>query len=186
MGKSTSIMFLFLSIIKRELSTSFFVLRHQNKMESQKKKGHLLDQTRALFFIKMFPIIYGQRSFSLAHNLLSDYSLEYQVSRLQWMFFLPSIQICQQVAILNLKSLGVSHLSMCIIKTGKNFDPKALRCVFVGYSSTQKGYKCFHPPSKKIFVSRDVTFHQEESYFTKPYLQGRNFRENVSIFLVLS
>ena len=29
-------------------------------------------------------------------------------------------------------------------------DPKALKCVFVGYSSTQKGYKCYHPPSKKI------------------------------------
>ena len=25
-------------------------------------------------------------------------------------------------------------------------DPRALKCVFVGYSSTQKGYKCYHPP----------------------------------------
>ncbi|KAI5335133.1 hypothetical protein L3X38_025266 [Prunus dulcis] len=26
-------------------------------------------------------------------------------------------------------------------------DPCALRCVFIGYSTTQKGYKCYHPPS---------------------------------------
>ena len=25
-------------------------------------------------------------------------------------------------------------------------DPRALKCIFVGYSSTQKEYKCFHPP----------------------------------------
>ena len=31
-------------------------------------------------------------------------------------------------------------------------DPRALKCVFVGYSSTQKGYKCCHPPSKKLYV----------------------------------
>ena len=51
-------------------------------------------------------------------------------------------------------------------------DPRALRCVFAGYSSTQKGYKCYHPPSKKFFVSRDVTFNGQETYFTKPYLPG--------------
>ena len=35
----------------------------------------------------------------------------------------------------------------------------------MGYSSTQKGYKCYHPPSKKFFVSADVTFSESESYF---------------------
>ena len=53
-------------------------------------------------------------------------------------------------------------------------DPRALKCVFVGYSSTQKGYKCYHPPSKRFYVSVDVTFHEQESYFTIPYLQGEN------------
>ncbi|KAI5345912.1 hypothetical protein L3X38_013789 [Prunus dulcis] len=28
-------------------------------------------------------------------------------------------------------------------------DPCALRCVFIGYSSTQKGYKCYHPHTQK-------------------------------------
>ena len=53
-------------------------------------------------------------------------------------------------------------------------DPRALKCVFVGYSSTQKRYKCYHPPAKKFYVSMDVTFNEQEPYFTTPYLQGEN------------
>ena len=53
-------------------------------------------------------------------------------------------------------------------------DPWALKCFFVGYSSTHKGYKCYHPPSKRFYVSVDVTFHEQKSYFTIPYLQGEN------------
>ena len=62
------------------------------------------------------------------------------------------------------------------IKDAGKLDPRALRCVFIGYSPTQKGYKCFHPPSRKYFVSMDVTFRETESYFssTPSSLQGEN------------
>jgi hypothetical protein len=48
-------------------------------------------------------------------------------------------------------------------------DPQAVKCVFVGYSSTQKGYKCWDPVGKKLFVSMDVTFRESEPYYTKPW-----------------
>jgi hypothetical protein len=46
-------------------------------------------------------------------------------------------------------------------------DPRARKCLFVGYSSTQKGYKCYHPHSGKLFVSMDVTFLKQEAYFLR-------------------
>ncbi len=51
-------------------------------------------------------------------------------------------------------------LNMCFIhKTNiEKLEHRALKCVFIGYSSTQKGYKCYHPPTIKYFVSIDVTF----------------------------
>ena len=37
-------------------------------------------------------------------------------------------------------------------------DPRALKCVVIGYSSSQKGYTCYHLPSQRVFVSHDVIF----------------------------
>ena len=51
----------------------------------------------------------------------------------------------------------------------EKLDPQAVKCVFVGYSSTQKGYKCWDPVGKKLFVSMDVTFREFEPYYTKPW-----------------
>ncbi|CAL8113480.1 unnamed protein product [Prunus armeniaca] len=47
-------------------------------------------------------------------------------------------------------------------------DPCALRCVFIGYSSTHKGYKCYHPLTQKVYVTLDVTFHEEVPYYVSP------------------
>ena len=46
----------------------------------------------------------------------------------------------------------------------RKLDPRGLRCIFVGYSSTQKGYRCYHPPSRKFFVSASVVFNEDEMY----------------------
>ena len=51
-------------------------------------------------------------------------------------------------------------------------DLRSLKCVFVGYSSNQKGYKCYHPPTRKLYVSTGVTFVENKPYFSTPYLQG--------------
>ncbi|MFS7989993.1 putative RNA-directed DNA polymerase [Helianthus anomalus] len=37
-------------------------------------------------------------------------------------------------------------------------DPRAIRCVFVGYSRVQKGYRCYSPSLRRYFTSADVTF----------------------------
>jgi hypothetical protein len=41
-----------------------------------------------------------------------------------------------------------------------------VKCVFVGYSATQKGYVCWSPIERRLFVSMDVTFRELEPYYS--------------------
>jgi hypothetical protein len=42
-----------------------------------------------------------------------------------------------------------------------------VKIVFVGYSVIQKGYICWSPVEKRLFVSMDVHFREFESYYTE-------------------
>lgn len=44
-------------------------------------------------------------------------------------------------------------------------DARALKCVFIGYGTHQKRYKCYHPPTQKYFVTMNVTFYEDTCYF---------------------
>lgn len=48
--------------------------------------------------------------------------------------------------------------------------------MFIEYSPTQKGYKYYHPPFKKYFVSRGATFGETKPYFnvTQSPIQGES------------
>jgi hypothetical protein len=45
-------------------------------------------------------------------------------------------------------------------------DPKAEKCIFIGYSSEQKGYRCFNPSTRKLQVSKDVVFDEMASWYS--------------------
>ncbi|KAK3041977.1 hypothetical protein RJ639_002285 [Escallonia herrerae] len=53
-------------------------------------------------------------------------------------------------------------------------DPKAVKCVFIGYSSSKKGYKCYSPEKKKVYNTMDVTFFENQSFYPKTSIQGEN------------
>ena len=42
---------------------------------------------------------------------------------------------------------------------------KSLKCIFLGYSRLQKGYKCFSTDLKRYLVSPDVTFFKSTLFF---------------------
>lgn len=55
-------------------------------------------------------------------------------------------------------------------------DPRALKCVFIRYSFTQKSYNYYNQSTKKVFISLDVTFF-ENNLISKNLIF---MRENVS------
>ena len=64
-------------------------------------------------------------------------------------------------------------------------DPKAVKCIFVGYPSSQKGYKCYVPGDKGLlFVTMDVSLHGDIPFFSsvsKELLPEGSAQENVPL-----
>ena len=44
-------------------------------------------------------------------------------------------------------------------------EVKIVKGMFIGYSHTQKGYKCYIPDSRRVMVSRDVKFVESKGYY---------------------
>ena len=57
----------------------------------------------------------------------------------------------------NLRIFGC--LAYAHVNHGK-LNPRAMKCIFVGYPDEVKGYRLFCPETKKIINSRDVTFNE--------------------------
>ena len=47
-------------------------------------------------------------------------------------------------------------------------SPKSAICVFLGYGEGQKGYRCYDPVTKKLYVSRHVVFLEHIPFFSIP------------------
>ncbi|MCO5591502.1 hypothetical protein L7F22_045486 [Adiantum nelumboides] len=60
-------------------------------------------------------------------------------------------------------------------------DDKAVKCIFVGYSSGSKGYRLYNPATNKIFESRDVIFAETTAQpmvaFDVPHMQTQDVFE---------
>ncbi|WVZ25126.1 hypothetical protein V8G54_003670 [Vigna mungo] len=69
---------------------------------------------------------------------------------------------------------------------GEALEERTIKCVFVGYGTTQKGYRAYHQPSKKFYISMDVTFNEHEFFYVDSPLQGGNesevYNHDVSMF----
>ena len=156
----------------------------QNEV-AERKNGHLLEKTRALLFQKNMPKVFlGEGVLTATHliNRLPSRVLGFKSPMDVLSTFYPTLTTTN-----NFVPLVFGYVSFVHVhgpNRGK-LDPRALKCVFVSYSFTQKGYKCYHPSSKWFYVSMDVTFNEHASYFSHPSLPGENsIREDKESFLL--
>jgi len=59
-----------------------------------------------------------------------------------------------------LEDIWVNYLCSCPKATRSKLDDKVEKNIFIGYK--HGGYKLYNPMTKKVIVSRDVTFAEDE------------------------
>ncbi|KAM1209105.1 hypothetical protein ACFX2J_014684 [Malus domestica] len=128
------------------------------------KNRHILETTQALLIgahvphaywvdAVMYSVYLLNRMPSQVHNfrtpmeVLTDY-----VTLPSSLQLSPCIFGC--VAYVHLHKNQRSKLDMCVV-----------RCVFLGFNSQQKGYRCYHPSTKHFYVTMDVTFSETDMFF---------------------
>ncbi|KAL0536094.1 hypothetical protein IC582_025026 [Cucumis melo] len=144
---------------------------------AERKNRHLVEVARSLMLSTSLPsYLWGDAILTAAHliNRMPSRILHLQTPLDCLKESYPSTRHVSEVP------LRVFGCTAYVHNFGPNqtkFTPQAQACVFVGYPLDQRGYKCFHPPSRKYFVTMDITFCENRPYFPVSHLQGEGVSE---------
>ena len=116
---------------------------------AKRKNGHLPAITRALLFQKNAPKNYWGEVLTTAHfiNILPSQVLDHKTPMQLFSKFFLNFKTINHLTLRIFDCVSFIHIDS---HHRGEFDPQALKCIFVQYSSTLKGYKSYHPPTKQI------------------------------------
>jgi transposase InsO family protein len=144
---------------------------------AERKNRHLLEVVRAILIEANMPLSYWGEALAFAVysiNRTPSRSIEYQTP----LKALSDVSIAPSVPNLPLRIFGCVVFVHLHKHQRSKLAPRALRCVFLGYAMHKKGYRCYHPPTQRMFITIDVVFHEELMYFSpKAELQGKYQKE---------
>lgn len=161
-------------------SLNIHVLAQQNG-RAERKHRHILDTVRTLLISAKVPEhFWGEAVFTAVYTInrlptlvLGNKSPYEQLYGISPAFELLKVWGC--VAFVHLQSHEFTKL-----------NPRSRLCCFLGYGIEHKGYRCWDPISKRLRISRHVTFWEHEMFsslsdFQVPYVSSSPFFTDVSL-----
>ena len=145
----------------------------------ERKNRTLLEITRAMMIESCAPAYYWPEAISTANyltNCLPTKSLHFST---------PLATLNKYTNVPTIHSLP-PRVFGCVVyvhlpKRERNkLEPRAVKCVFVGYGTTQKGYRCFNPVTKRLCTTMDCDFVEIEFYYHHLQSQGESPSEDLS------
>lgn len=131
------------------------VKRPQQNTRAERKYRHVLEMSRTRRFQAALPLIYwGDCVMTIAYviNRLTVLDLKNKTHYEVLYKKIPEYK--------HLKVTGCLAFACNLEHSTQKFNPRGVRCVFMGYSPTQKGYKLLNFLTMQMFVSRDALFHE--------------------------
>lgn len=147
---------------------------------TERKNRHLLEVARALLFANKVPKYLWGDAVLTASYLINPMPSKVLDFKTPLDIFKKCFPLTRVSADLPLKVFGCTAFVHENKHLGK-LEPRAIKCVFIGHSPTQKGYKCFDPKTKRVFVTMDVTFVENQSFFDNIHLQGGTLKKKIHL-----
>ena len=144
----------------------------QQNGRAERKNRHLLEVARALFFTTHLPNYFWGDVVLTAAYLINRMPSRVLQFRNPIHMLLDTHPHNRLISSLPLKIFGCSAFVHVSSHLRSKLDPKAIKCVFLGYSPTKKGYKCYSPSKKKFYYTMDVTFLENQPFYSKTHIQG--------------
>ncbi|MCO5569463.1 hypothetical protein L7F22_023175 [Adiantum nelumboides] len=152
----------FSSFLKKHGSQRQFTCRYtpqQNGVAEQKNR-HIVKVARALMIEKNMPHCYWAEAMSTAvyvMNRTPTAAVDTVTPEERFPGKKPDLG--------HLKVFGCIAYVHVPDELRKKLNPKAEKCIFIGYSLEQKGYKCYKPITRHVRVSSDVVFYEMASWY---------------------
>ncbi|KAK2972925.1 hypothetical protein RJ640_015640 [Escallonia rubra] len=132
---------------------------------AERKNRHLLETARALLFQMKVPKPFWADAISTACFLINRMPSTVLNGDVPYSVLFPTKPLFP----VEPRIFG----STCFVRDVRphltKLDPKALKCVFLGYSRLQKGYRCYSPDLHKYLVSTDVVFSEHSQFFSSKF-----------------
>jgi hypothetical protein len=144
---------------------------------AERKNRHLLEVARSLMFSTNVPKhFWGEAVLTATYliNRMPSRVLKFQTPYQTLLTAFPHIKFLSN---LDPKIFGCSVFVHVHQTHRSKLDPRSIKCIFIGYSSNHKGYKCYSPTTKRVYHSLDVTFFEHQAYYPTSDIQGENIRE---------
>jgi len=147
------------------IHVSYYVNTSQQNRVAEMKNIHLLEVVRSLTLSTHVPKqLWGEAVLTTTYliNRMPSRVLNFRTPS---QVLLQAFPYTKLLSSLDPKVFGCS-VFVHIHHRGK-LDPTSLKCIFIGYSPHQKGYKCYYIVLKKVYTSMNVTFFEHQAYYPK-------------------
>ncbi|RVW65334.1 Retrovirus-related Pol polyprotein from transposon TNT 1-94 [Vitis vinifera] len=146
---------------------------------AERKNRHLLEVAWCLMFSSNVPnYFWGEAILTATYliNRMPSRVLTFQSPRQLFLKQFPHTRAASSD--LPLKVFGCTTFVHVYPQNRSKFAPRANKCIFLGYSPTQKGYKCYSPTNKRFYTTMDISFFEHVFFYPKSHVQGESMNEH--------